>query len=86
MCVPKLIVLVDTAGVGDVGETPVLNRKYYSLIALPLQQEEPTEAALTLVPHAVVLAIHTHSILFCGTLRHPVLNLIKGQRQMGPPE
>lgn len=62
----------------------LLSGKHYSLVTFPLQQEVATEAALTLVPHAVVLAIHTHSTLFCGTLSHPVLNLIKRQREIGP--
>lgn len=61
-----------------------LSSKHYSLVTLSLQQEVATEAALTLVPHTVVLAIHTHSILFCGTLRHPVLNLLEGQRKTDP--
>lgn len=51
-----------------------------TLLTLPLQQKVATEAALTLVPHTVVLAIHTHSILFCWTLRHPVLNAVGVQR------
>lgn len=58
------------------------SRRHHSLLALPLQQEVATKAALTLVPHTVVLATHTHGILFCGTLRHPVLNLMKGKRRV----
>lgn len=61
----------------------LLSSKHYSLVTFPVQQEVATEAALTLVPHAVVLAIYTHSTFFCGTLRHPVLNLIKGQKEIG---
>lgn len=45
-----------------------------TLFTLSLQQEVATEAALTFVPYAVVLAIHTHGIIFCGTLRNPFLN------------
>lgn len=59
----------------------LLSSKHYSLVTFPVQQEVATEAALTLVPHAVVLAIYTHSTFFCGTLRHPVLNLIKVQKE-----
>lgn len=33
------------------------------------------EAALTLVPVAVILAVYTHSLVFAGALRHPVFNL-----------
>ena len=36
------------------------------------------EAALTLIPVAVILAVHTHSLIFTGTLCHPVVNLAKG--------
>ena len=36
------------------------------------------EAALTLIPVAVILAVHTHSLIFTGTLCHPVFNLAKG--------
>ena len=36
------------------------------------------EAALTLIPVAVILAVHTHSLIFTGTLCHPLFNLAKG--------
>lgn len=48
---------------------------YCLLFTFPLQQEVATEAALTLVSHTVVLAVHTHSVFFCGTLRNPGFNL-----------
>lgn len=54
--------------------------KSYSLFTLSLQQEVATKTAFTFVPQTVVLAVHTHSILFCGTLRHPIRNLVKRQR------
>lgn len=61
-----------------------LRTLHYSLVTLPLQQEVATEAALTLVPHTVVLTIHTHSIFFCGTLGNPVLNLLEGKIKIDP--
>lgn len=35
------------------------------------------EAALTFVPIAIILAVHTHSLVFTRTLCHPVFNLAK---------
>lgn len=35
------------------------------------------EAALTFVPIAIILAVHTHSLIFTRTLCHPVFNLAK---------
>lgn len=58
-----------------------MSGNHYSLLTLPLQQEVATEAAFALVPHAVVLAIHAHSVLFCGPLRHQILNLLEGQKK-----
>ena len=46
-----------------------------SLVALPLEQEEAAETALTLVPHAVVLTAHTDCAVLRGALRHPLQDL-----------
>lgn len=35
------------------------------------------QAALTLVPVAVILAVHAYSLIFTRPLGHPVLNLVK---------
>lgn len=64
-----------------IGFTRVCMAITLTLVTLPMQQEVAIEAALALVPLAVVLAIHTHSILFRGTLRHPVLNAVEVQRE-----
>ena len=53
------------------------SRGRYSLLTLPLQQEEAAEAALALVPHAVVPAAHAHGALLAGALRHPGLDLVR---------
>lgn len=58
------------------------SRQHYSLHTNPLQQEVAAEAALTLVPNTVVLAVHTHSVLLRRTLRHPFLNLLEKRRQI----
>ena len=43
------------------------------------------EAALTSVPVAVVLTVHTHSFIFTGTFCHPGFNLAnKGTERHGP--
>lgn len=54
------------------------SRGRYSLLTLPLQQEVTTEAALALVPDAVVTATHTHRALLAGALGHPALDLVNG--------
>lgn len=63
-----------------------LSRRHHLLLTLPLQQEVATEAALTLVADAVVLAVHTHGVLLCGPLGHPFLNLFEKQRQRSAPQ
>lgn len=45
------------------------------LLTLPLQQEVATEAALTLIPHTVVLTAHTHSIFLSRAFCCPLFNL-----------
>lgn len=35
------------------------------------------EAALTFVPIAIIVAVHTHSLVFTRTLCHPVFDLAK---------
>lgn len=49
----------------------------FSLGALPIQEEVAVQAALTFVPIAVILAVHTHSLVFTRPLCHPVFNLTK---------
>lgn len=50
---------------------------FHLLGALPVQEEVAVEAALTLVPIAIILAAHTHCLVFTRTLCHPVFNLVK---------
>lgn len=42
-----------------------------SLFTLSLQQEVATKAALTLVTNAVVLTVHTHSIILSRAFHYP---------------
>lgn len=50
---------------------------FHLLGALPIQEEVAMEAALTFVPIAIILAVHTHSLVFTRTFCHPVFNLAK---------
>lgn len=50
---------------------------FHLLGALPIQEEVAMEAALTFVPIAIILAVHTHSLIFTRTFCHPVFNLAK---------
>lgn len=45
------------------------------LFALALQEKVSAEAALTLIPNAVVLTVHTHGIILSRALRNPVNDL-----------
>lgn len=51
------------------------NYLMHLLLTLPLQQEVATEAALTLIPHTVVLTAHTHSTVLSGAFCCPLFNL-----------
>lgn len=46
-----------------------------SLFTLPQQQEVASEAVVTLVAHAVVLAVHTDHVILRGALGNPLDNL-----------
>lgn len=35
------------------------------------------KAALAFVPIAIILAVHTHGLIFTRTLAHPIFNLAK---------
>lgn len=52
----------------------------FSLGALPIQEEVAVQAALAFVPVAVILTVHTHSLVFTRPLGHPVVNLAKERR------
>ena len=59
--------------------------RLHLLGAFPVEEEVAVEAALTLIPVAVILAVHTHSLIFAGTLCRPVFNLAKGRQDDHKP-
>lgn len=72
--------LADIRGLGKGGLVP-----RNLLGAFPIQEEVAMEAALTSVPIAVVLAVHTHSFIFTRTFCYPGFNLAnKGAEKHGP--